>query len=93
MTLHRIASGIIAEAAENGCTVIAFEELTGIRDRLSGGCGATSGPSSGCTSTSHTKPTHAVSPSSRETRRTPHGDARRVESRIRRTARAMISSA
>ena len=36
MTLHRIAKGIIEEAAEHGCTVIAFEELTGIRDRLSG---------------------------------------------------------
>ncbi len=35
MMLHRIANGIIEEAAENGCTVIAFEELTGIRDRLS----------------------------------------------------------
>jgi IS605 OrfB family transposase len=34
MMLHRIANGIIEEAAENGCTVIAFEELTGIRDRL-----------------------------------------------------------
>ena len=32
--LHRIANGIIEEAAENGGTVIAFEELTGIRDRL-----------------------------------------------------------
>jgi IS605 OrfB family transposase len=36
MMLHRIANGIIEEAVENGCTVIAFEELTGIRDRLSG---------------------------------------------------------
>ncbi|SDY65162.1 hypothetical protein SAMN05216564_107131 [Halopenitus persicus] len=36
MMLHRIANGIIEEATENGCTVIAFEELTGIRDRLSG---------------------------------------------------------
>ena len=36
MMLHRIANGIIAEAVENGCTVIAFEKLTGIRDRLSG---------------------------------------------------------
>ena len=36
MMLHRIANGIIEEAAENGCTVIAFEELTGIRDRLLG---------------------------------------------------------
>jgi len=36
MMLHRIANGIIEEAAENGCTVIAFEALTGIRDRLSG---------------------------------------------------------
>ena len=36
MMLHRIANGIIEEAAENGCTVIAFEGLTGIRDRLSG---------------------------------------------------------
>ncbi|PSP50302.1 transposase, partial [Halobacteriales archaeon QH_7_69_31] len=34
MMLHRIANGIIEEAAENGSTVIAFEELTGIRDRL-----------------------------------------------------------
>jgi len=31
--LHRIANGLIEEAAENGCTVIAFEELTGIRER------------------------------------------------------------
>ncbi len=36
MMLHRIANGIIEEAAENGCTVIAFEKLTGIRDRLPG---------------------------------------------------------
>lgn len=36
MMLHRIANGIIEEAAGNGCPVIAFEELTGIRDRLSG---------------------------------------------------------
>jgi IS605 OrfB family transposase len=36
LMLHRIANGITEEAAENGCTVIAFEELTGIRDRLSG---------------------------------------------------------
>ena len=36
MMLHRIANGIIEEAAANGCTVIAFEELTGIRDRLPG---------------------------------------------------------
>ena len=36
MMLHRIANGIIAEAAQNGCTVIAFEDLTGIRDRLPG---------------------------------------------------------
>jgi putative transposase len=35
MMLHRIANGIIEEAVENGCPVIAFEELTGIRDRLS----------------------------------------------------------
>jgi IS605 OrfB family transposase len=36
MMLHRTANGIIEEAVENGCTVIAFEELTGIRDRLPG---------------------------------------------------------
>jgi putative transposase len=36
LMLHRIANGIIEEAVENGCTVIAFEELTGIRDRLPG---------------------------------------------------------
>ncbi len=34
LLLHRIANDIIAEAAENGCPIIAFEELTGIRDRL-----------------------------------------------------------
>jgi putative transposase len=36
MMVHRIANGIIREAAENGCTVVAFEALTGIRDRLHG---------------------------------------------------------
>ena len=36
MMLHRSANGIITEAAENGCTGIALEGLTGIRDRLSG---------------------------------------------------------
>ncbi|KZX48743.1 RNA-guided endonuclease TnpB family protein [Haloarcula sp. K1] len=34
LMLHRIANGIIEEAAENGCTIIAFEELSGICDRL-----------------------------------------------------------
>jgi len=34
--LHRIANGIVSEARENGCSVIAFEDLTGIRDRMSG---------------------------------------------------------
>jgi hypothetical protein len=34
MMLHRIANSITEEAAENSCTVIAFEETTGIRDRL-----------------------------------------------------------
>jgi len=32
--LHRIANDIIAEASECGCTVIAFEDLTDIRDRM-----------------------------------------------------------
>jgi len=32
--IHEIANGIVEEAFENGCTVIAFEELTGIRRRL-----------------------------------------------------------
>ena len=36
LMLHRIANGIIEEAAKNGCTVIVFEELTGIRDRHPG---------------------------------------------------------
>jgi putative transposase len=36
MMLHRIANGIMEEAAANGCTVVAFEALTGIRDRLPG---------------------------------------------------------
>ncbi|RXK46993.1 RNA-guided endonuclease InsQ/TnpB family protein [Halorientalis pallida] len=34
--LHKIANEILREAIENGCTVIAFENLTRIRDRLSG---------------------------------------------------------
>jgi IS605 OrfB family transposase len=32
--LHRVANELVGEAAENGCTVIAFENLTDIRDRL-----------------------------------------------------------
>ena len=31
--LHRISNELIAEARENGCTVIAFEDLTDIRER------------------------------------------------------------
>ena len=34
--LHRIANGIVREARENGCSVIAFEDLTDIRDRMPG---------------------------------------------------------
>ena len=33
MTLHRISTELVAEARENGCTVIAFEDLTDIRER------------------------------------------------------------
>jgi len=32
-TLHRISNELVAEARENGCTVIAFEDLTDIRER------------------------------------------------------------
>jgi IS605 OrfB family transposase len=32
-TLHRIANELVAEAHENGCAVIAFEDLTDIRER------------------------------------------------------------
>jgi putative transposase len=32
-TLHRISNGIVTEARENDCSVIAFEQLTDIRDR------------------------------------------------------------
>jgi IS605 OrfB family transposase len=31
--LHRISNELVAEARENGCSVIAFEELTDIRER------------------------------------------------------------
>jgi len=65
MMLHRIGNGIIAEAAESGCTVIAFEELTGSVTDCPVRRGATSGPSSDCTSTSNTRPSHSVSPLSR----------------------------
>jgi len=33
LLLHRISNGLIAEARENGCSVIAFEDLTDIRER------------------------------------------------------------
>ena len=32
--LHRVANELVAEAAENGCSSIAFERLTDIRDRM-----------------------------------------------------------
>jgi putative transposase len=33
LTLHRISNELVAEARENGCSVIAFEDLTDIRKR------------------------------------------------------------
>ncbi|PSQ38239.1 transposase [Halobacteriales archaeon SW_5_70_135] len=33
---HRVANGIVREAVEGGCSHIAFEDLTGIRDRMPG---------------------------------------------------------
>jgi len=33
LMMHRIANGLVAEARENDCSVIAFEELTDIRER------------------------------------------------------------
>jgi IS605 OrfB family transposase len=33
MTLHRISNELVAEARDHGCSVIAFEDLTDIRDR------------------------------------------------------------
>lgn len=33
LMLHRISNGLISEARENGCSVIAFEDLTDIRER------------------------------------------------------------
>jgi IS605 OrfB family transposase len=32
--LHRVANDLLDEAVESGCTMIAFEDLTGIRDRM-----------------------------------------------------------
>ena len=32
--LHRVANELLKEATENGCTVVAFEDLTDIRDRM-----------------------------------------------------------
>jgi IS605 OrfB family transposase len=37
--LHRISNELVAEARETGCTVIAFEELTDIRERTGGSWG------------------------------------------------------
>ncbi len=34
--LHRVANGIVYEAVEGGCSHIAFEDLTDIRDRIPG---------------------------------------------------------
>ncbi|MFB6255665.1 MAG: RNA-guided endonuclease InsQ/TnpB family protein [Haloplanus sp.] len=34
--LHRVANGIVHEAVEGGCSHIAFEDLTDIRDRMPG---------------------------------------------------------
>ncbi|MFB6218324.1 MAG: RNA-guided endonuclease InsQ/TnpB family protein, partial [Halobacteriaceae archaeon] len=34
--LHRVANGILQEAVEGGCSVIVFEDLTDIRDRMLG---------------------------------------------------------
>ena len=33
LMLHRISNELVAEARQNGCSVIAFEDLTGIRER------------------------------------------------------------
>ena len=33
MTLHRLSNELVAEARDHGCSVIAFEDLTDIRDR------------------------------------------------------------
>jgi putative transposase len=33
ITLHRISNGVVAEARDHGCSVIAFEDLTDIRER------------------------------------------------------------
>ena len=40
-TLHRISNELAAEALENGCTVIAFKDLTDIRERSSASWGHT----------------------------------------------------
>jgi len=37
--LHRISNELVAEACDNGCTVIAFEDLTDIRERTSASWG------------------------------------------------------
>ncbi len=39
MTLYRIANELVAEARDHNCSVIAFEDLTGIRERTSGSWG------------------------------------------------------
>jgi putative transposase len=38
-TLHRISNELVAEARQNGCTVIAFEDLTDIRERTNASWG------------------------------------------------------
>jgi IS605 OrfB family transposase len=37
--VHRISNELVAEACENGCSVIAFEDLTDIRERTGGSWG------------------------------------------------------
>jgi len=53
--LHRASNQILDEARDHGCTHVAFENLTDIRDRIAGAKRFHVGRSAVCTSTSSTK--------------------------------------
>ncbi|ERG89571.1 MAG: transposase, partial [halophilic archaeon J07HX5] len=64
ITLYRISNELVAEACDHGCSVIAFEDLTDIRERT-GVSGNISGHSTVSTSASNTKLQSTVSRLSR----------------------------
>jgi len=68
--IHTIANELVSEAIEHDCDVIAFEDLSDIREGFRKLNGTTSGRSDACLSMSRTKPLNRVSPWNRSSRTT-----------------------